>query len=188
MPKTNENKKIYYITGNKYKLEHAKKFSGGFGIELTGKKLDIPEIQSKSVEEVALRKARDAWDLVKKPLVVSDSGWEIPALGGFPGPYMKDVNEWFTSEDFLNLMCDKSDRSVYLNHVMVAVKDGAPKVFTQKYCGTIIDEPHGEGLSLDRIVILDGMSGTIAQNQAKGSASTDDAPLWKSIEEYFNRG
>lgn len=177
--------KIYYVTSNKYKLEHAKQFVSGFGLEIVGKKLDIPEIQSQSIEEVVLYKAMAAWSEIKKPLVVSDSGWEIPALGGFPGPYMKDINQWFGSQDFLNLMRDKSDKSIYLNHMMVAVKDGISKVIEQKTWGIIIDEPHGEGSPIDRIVIMDGMSGTIAENQMKSIPSTDDADLWKQIAEYF---
>lgn len=177
--------KIYYITSNKYKLEHAVATAVPFGLDIVGHELDIPEIQSNSIREVVLHKAKQAWDVLGKPLVVSDSGWEIPALGGFPGPYMHDINSWFAVEDFINLMRDKQDKSIYLNHLVTAVKDGNPELFPQRIRGVFIEEPQGEGSALDRIVILDGANGTIAQNQAKGLSSTDDSLLWKDVADYF---
>jgi inosine/xanthosine triphosphate pyrophosphatase family protein len=98
---------------------------------------------------------------------------------------MHDINSWFAVEDFINLMRDKQDKSIYLNHLVVAVKDGNPKLFSQRIRGVFIEEPQGEGSALDRIVILDGADGTIAQNQAKGRPSTDDSLLWKDVAEFF---
>lgn len=35
-----------------------------------------------------------------------------PTLGGLPGPHMKFINEWFTPQDFLNLMQGKVGRTI----------------------------------------------------------------------------
>ena len=70
-------------------------------------------------------KVKLAYEKVDLPVVVNDSSWEIPALGGFPGCYMKDVANWFTAEDFLALMKDKNDRRIIL-HDVVAYFDGEP--------------------------------------------------------------
>ncbi len=41
---------IYYITGNVLKFETAKGFFDPLGVEVVQKKLEIPEIQSDSIE------------------------------------------------------------------------------------------------------------------------------------------
>lgn len=177
--------KIYYITGNKYKLQHAEEYVRGSGIQVIGKELYISEIQSHDIEEVVRRKASDAWEIMKEPLIVSDSGWEIPALNGFPGPYMKDVNEWLGAEDFLNLMRNKQDRSIYLNHYIAVVIAGKSKIFKERARGIFVDEPQGVGSALDRVVMMDGSDCTIALNQEKVMFSADGAPIWQEVIEYL---
>lgn len=74
--------------------------------------MDTPEIQSESVEEIAAFSARWAADTLKKQVVVSDGGCYIEALNGFPGPFIKYINKWFSAEDMLNLMKNKKNRRV----------------------------------------------------------------------------
>ena len=45
--------KIIYCTGNNFKLKLAKEILEPLGFEIEGKKLDIPEIQADSIQEVA---------------------------------------------------------------------------------------------------------------------------------------
>ena len=45
--------KIVYITGNKFKLLTAKNILEPIGIEVDNVVMDVPEIQSDSIEEVA---------------------------------------------------------------------------------------------------------------------------------------
>ena len=102
-----------------------------------------------------------------QPVVVNDSSWEIPALGGFPGGYMKDVANWFTAEDFLALMKDKNDRRIIL-HDVVAYFDGRQlKLFTSNQTGVFINEPRGEGTSMNQVVSMEDSGGlTIAEEFA----------------------
>lgn len=177
--------KIYYVTGNKYKLKHALEYTKDFDLQIEGKNLDIEEIQSHDIEKVVEHKAIQAWNILKKPLVVSDSGWEIPALNGFPGSYMNDINKWFTAKDFVNLMSGKSDRTIFLNHLIAAVRNGKVKIFVERTKGVIVDEPRGEGSALDQVVIMEGSDKTIAENQEKGLLSTNGEEMWKKISKYF---
>lgn len=98
-----------YATGNQGKINTAQKALSPYGVELEGTKLNIIEPQTDSIEEISLSKAKQAYKLVKKPIFVSDSGWYIIALKGFPGPFMTYINKWFDPQDFLNLMSDKKD-------------------------------------------------------------------------------
>lgn len=105
-------KEIIFITGNKYKFQVAQKSLAGSGFKLIQKKMDTPEIQSESVEEIAAFSARWAADTFKKKVVVSDGGCYIEALNGFPGPFIKYINKWFSVKDMLNLMKNKKNRRV----------------------------------------------------------------------------
>lgn len=101
-----------FITTNAEKIKSAKHYLDPLNIPFSTQSLDLTEIQSSSIEEIAKFKAHQAFAILKKPVLVSDHGWAFHALNGFPGAYMKEVNKWFTPQDFLNLLKDKQDRSV----------------------------------------------------------------------------
>ena len=52
---------LYYITGNDSKFETAKGYFYPLGVDIIQKKIDIPEIQSDSTEEIAVDKANKAF-------------------------------------------------------------------------------------------------------------------------------
>ena len=84
---------IRYITSNPHKIESANRNLSSFNITVEGIKLEnIQEIQTDNIEEISINKAKQAYSQINKPLIVSDSGWSIPALNGFPGPLMAYVN------------------------------------------------------------------------------------------------
>ena len=80
---------ISYVTGNKNKYENAKKFFEQYNIDVTQQSLSVPETQGSDSIEIATKKAEEAWKQLGKPLFINDATWIIPALKGFPGPYMK---------------------------------------------------------------------------------------------------
>ncbi len=173
--------KIFYITGNDYKFKDAQRYAKKFGLDLIQKKLEIKEIQSDSIENIVKDKAKQAFKILKKPLIVSDSGWNIPSLKGFPGPYMYYINEWFDVGDFLNLMKGKKDKSIILEYVICATSAKGLKLFKKKIKGKIIDQAKGKGLPSDKVVILGKSKYTIAECQNKNQESVDDADLWEKV-------
>lgn len=178
--------KIWYVTENEYKFERAKRYAEPFGIDLLQKELDIEEIQSDSIDEVACDKARKAFKFLKKPLVVSDSGWNIPSLNGFPGPYMHYINEWFNPEDFLRLMEDKKDRSIILEFVICLVFEGDFKLFKKEIEGIVTNQVRGESLSsLDKVMKLGSSDYTVAEAHDLGRDSVNDADLWEKVYEWW---
>ena len=58
-----------------------------YGITVEFAKINLVELQSDSLEQIARDKARSAFDSLKKPVIVEDDGLFIDALKGFPGPY-----------------------------------------------------------------------------------------------------
>lgn len=131
-------KEIIFVTGNKYKFQVAQKSLRGGDLRLVQKKLEIPEIQSESVEEIAMFSARWAADRLKKPVVVSDGGCYIEALNGFPGPFIKYINKWLTANGLLSLMRNEKNRQVVWRDCLAFCEPGKkPKTFVCYFGGNI---------------------------------------------------
>jgi inosine/xanthosine triphosphate pyrophosphatase family protein len=126
---------------------------------------------------------------MKLPVVVSDTAWEIPALGGFPGGYMKDVSIWFKAEDWLSLMSQHEDKTIYC-HEHVAYFDGENiEHFVATYTGKFIDEARGrvdDSESIEQVVILYGDL-TMAEQLASGGIASAGEVLdhWKQFGEWY---
>ena len=183
-------KKIAFITGNPHKLEEAKSVLKDYDITIESLQFDIDEIQHYNPLEITKAKARAAYEKAGYPIVVNDSSWEIPALGGFPGGYMKDVVGWFTAEDFLALMKDKNDRRIIL-HDVVAYFDGEQlKLFIYDQTGVFINQPRGEGTSMNQVVSMEDSGGlTIAEEFALRHDGAEINPShfqhWQKFGEWF---
>jgi non-canonical purine NTP pyrophosphatase (RdgB/HAM1 family) len=121
--------KLIYVTGNAAKFRTAKNLLSEMNVEVEQVKVDIHEIQSESIEEISKDKALKSFEILQKPLIVNDSGWYFLGLNGFPGPFMKYVNDWFGAENYLDLTRNVKDRRVILKQVIVYTDGSITKVF-----------------------------------------------------------
>lgn len=161
--------KLHFITGNTRKVEEAKLACDPAGIELLQAALDIDEIQSTEPKTISVNKAEQAFEIVKEPLVVTDSFWRIPALNGFPGAYMKDVVNWFETEDFLLLMSNKDNRQIFFSENITYKDADTVKQFSKEYEGTVVKVPRGSGNSLENVAEFDGV--TLGERREQGGFS-----------------
>ena len=159
---------LILATANPRKILEATAIFNDFGIDFETEDPDIDEIQHLNPTEITTAKARAAWQKLQKPLVVHDSSWEIPTLNGFPGGYMKYMQRWFSTDDWLNLMKDKEDRQIIL-HERVGFYDGKTlKIFSYKFRGEFLHTPSDAGeRSMEKLVRINGDRGTLAENFAK---------------------
>ncbi len=163
-------KTILFATGNERKLKEALAGCEGFDIKIEQVKLKIDEIQSSNPSDISLHKANTAFEITKKPTIISDTSWNIPSLNGFPGGYMKDVANWFTADDFLNLVKDKEDKRVCFIETLVYKDDKQTKVFSKEFWGEFANEPKGnDEISIEKVAMFDGF--TIAEKRDKGELS-----------------
>lgn len=172
-------KELIYITGNENKLKNASAFLSKYGLTVTGQKVDTREIQSDKVADIAINKARDAYDMVGGQLFINDASWHIPSLNGFPGPYMRYIVNWFNTEDLLALMSNKTDRTIILRDT-IAYKDARQeKVFTNDVFGTILSSPTegGDGPFITNLVTFEEDGRSLAQVKSVGF-SAREAKLW----------
>lgn len=180
-------KDIVFATGNSRKIQEANETLSPYHITVSVQPVEIDEIQHHDPAEITKAKARSAYGALGKPVVVQDTSWNIPALGGFPGGYMKDVAHWFTTEDWLALMARHADRSIIcLEHV--AYFDGENiQHFEARYEGYFVDEPRGlDGNSLDKTVSLfDGKTMSEMQDEGKVASAAIELGHWKQFGEWY---
>lgn len=181
---------IYFITSNKDKFIYAHKELAQYGIELVQKTLPIIEIQSENPIDITLDKANKAYQLVNSPILITDSSWSIPALNGFPGPYLHDINNWFTPDDFINLMSKKTDKSIIFHYIAVYKTGDICKTFDITLQGRFLTKAfNGEGTSLDRLVTFRDDQRTLAECAVSGGNfyPMPEHPLWKKVGTWLKK-
>lgn len=154
--------KLIFITGNEGKWKTAQNVLGQYGIELERKKIETPEIQAMAVEEVAAFSAEYAAREIGQPVIVTDVGYYISALNGFPGPFIKFLNQTLSSEDVLGLMRQHDDRRVIIRECLAYAAPGQKtKAFTSEQYATLARKARGNGSTIDNILVLKGFKATV---------------------------
>ncbi len=165
-------KTIYFATTNKEKLQIAQTVCTEANIIIKSVALDIDEIQGEDPELIIRDKAKRAYEQLGMPVVVSDDTWDIRALKGFPGAYMKSINYWFDPEDFIRLMQGVEDRHITIHQYLAYTDGNIIEVFKNDIDGQITNEAHGinEKSPCMTVIVLDSDNGkTIAEVFEQGN-------------------
>ena len=109
---------ILFVTTNKGKVKTLRAKIPKDKFIVSQKSLKLPEVQAKNVELVAKFKAQYAFNILKRPVLVQDSSFHIHALGGFPGPHVKYVNETLGPHGILRLMEGVTQRECHFEHAL----------------------------------------------------------------------
>jgi non-canonical purine NTP pyrophosphatase (RdgB/HAM1 family) len=183
--------KILFATGNQRKIDEANDTLGHYDISVEPVVIEIDEIQHSDPAQITKAKAKAAYTVLKQPVVVSDTSWSIPALGGFPGGYMKDVNIWWGEQDWLNIMAPHKDKTIICRE-HVAYYDGKDLVhFSEDYTGRFLGKVQGiaenEKESFERVASLDGIHSLSEgrANRAKGLVKKTYGH-WQQFGEWLN--
>ena len=148
-------KKVTMITGNMGKWKIASDIFKKYNVELEHIKIDTPEIQSHDVEEVSKYSAEYASNKLNIPVIKSDVGYYIEELGGFPGPFLRYINDMLDSEDILKMMEGKENRKILLKECLTFSCPNRESVqFINVEEATLAKKAEGEGTTFDRIVIF----------------------------------
>jgi non-canonical purine NTP pyrophosphatase (RdgB/HAM1 family) len=166
---------VAFVTGNASKFKRMQEACEPLGVAVEQLDLPVDEIQSHDPQKIAQAKAKLAYKLAKRPVVVTDVFWNILALRGFPGAYMSYVAEWLKPEDFLALMANKKDRTVMCTRTLIYFDGKKSKVFNHDMIGTMVDAPRGTGNSIEQIVVPPGETRTVAELDAAGLPVMDPA-------------
>lgn len=151
-------KKPIFVTGNLNKVAYLQQ---SLDVELEHHHLDLDEIQSADPKVVAEHKARQAYAIIKKPVLIEDTSAGFTALGGLPGPFMK----FFVNlEDGLEKLCRIADgigdRSAYAVGIYAYYDGSDLAIFEGRLNGQIAQHPRGEnGFGWDKVFEPDGYGG-----------------------------
>jgi XTP/dITP diphosphohydrolase len=122
------------------------------------------EIRSDDVSMVALEAAKHAYAILKKPVVVDDTGLFIEALKGFPGAYPGYVLDTIGKQGVLRLMNGIENRNAKFVTAVGYMNESQSKIFVGEMEGKMAETIMGEGgFGYDPIFIPTGLNVTYAQ-------------------------
>lgn len=150
-----------FITGNANKAKYVAEW---LGADVPHHRLDLDEIQTLDLHTLVTHKAKQAFGVLKTPVLVEDAQLSCPALGGLPGPFIKWFIDAMGVDGLAKLMQIYSDRSAH-GKICYALYDGHDMHFFEgEMHGVIAPEPRGTGgFGFDAILINDGFTKTRAE-------------------------
>ena len=152
---------VRFVSSNGHKFGEARRILGRMGIAISHHRASLPEVQSDSLEEIALAKAASARGLVGGAVLVEDDGLFIDSLRGFPGPYSSYVFDTIGNAGILELV--RGDRAASFRSVFAYADGSRTAAFKGEVRGRIADAIRGSGWGYDPVFVPDGAGGTFAQ-------------------------
>jgi len=157
---------LIFVTSNEKKIKAAKNILEKENIKIKPINLEIKEIQG-NPKEVAIQKAKDAFKIIKEPLIINDSSFHIEALNGFPSTYASYVEKTLGDEYILKLLQDETNRKAYYLDILVYIDKYGYQVFEAKTRGRISETSFKAKYPYDRIFIKENDEYPIGYYQDK---------------------
>jgi XTP/dITP diphosphohydrolase len=178
-------RKITVVTGNSGKVASFRRYLEPLGFDIAHEDLCMIEPQLDKIEAIALDKARQAYKILKKPLLVEDTGFYIEALNDFPGPYNKYVIEKIGVNGYLALMAAEENRECKFFSALVYIDEqGTEHIFTKEVKGKLAEKPDDKPLRQDakselwKIFIPAGQEKTL--NEIEGEERKSLFKTWEN--------
>jgi len=141
-----ESLNLIFVSNNIHKFQEFEGILNEYNIQITFHQQEIPELQSNSLEEIALFRAKHAFSLLQQPLFVEDTGLFIQALNGFPGPYSSYVFRTIGNPGILHLLEGISDRiAVFRTALALILSETEALTFIGETKGVIATSERGTG-------------------------------------------
>ncbi len=150
-----------YVTGNPHK---AKYFARMTKLDIPHINLDLDELQSTSLLEIVEHKARQAYAITNKPVIVEDSKLSFGVLGALPGTFIKWFQQEIGEDGLCKLLNGYDDRSAFAG-AAIAYFDGTNlSIFERQLEGSIAKVPstNSTGFGWNTIFIPKGADITFA--------------------------
>lgn len=143
----NQSHLIHFITSNHQKFASLQKLLQPLGVDLQQLDYDFDEGRGLDIQTIAKSKLAQAKKAFPgKRLIVDDRGFFIPALKGFPGPFVKLLLDSFSYPGIIKLMQNETDRRALFSFAVGYFDGKEDHIFVADEEGFIIDEPRGDNL------------------------------------------
>ena len=181
-------KRPVFITGNQAKADY---LARTLGIPLEHQKVELDELQSTDLDVIVAHKAKQAYERIKKPVLVEDVALGFDALGGLPGPFVKFfVDAPNGLEGMCRMLDGFADRSAVASCLFGYYDGEMLKMFHGRLNGSIAEHPRGKnGFGWDKIFEPEGYEGkTRAELTPNGDASTyATIKPFEAVREFLNQ-
>lgn len=137
---------LTYVTGNYGKFISVKKHFEEHKINILYYNCDLPEPSINDIEMVSKEKAREAYEAIKRPIFVADSGFYIehyPNNPGYPGAFVKRSGISSDIEGLLKTMQNVFDRECYFMDCLTFFDGKQYQQFLGICKGTLSTEKRG---------------------------------------------
>ena len=148
--------KLTLVSSNADKAREVAEFFGS-SLEVTHVPLDIPELRSDDVNQIARQKADYAFNRLRTPLIVDDTSFSIDSLNGFPGPYAAYVLHTLGNAGILKIMKHEKNRNAHFTTAIGFADTECIQVFSGTIQGRIVTASRGTGgFGYDSIFEMNG--------------------------------
>ncbi len=166
---------LYYVTGNPVKYQEAVTFFKEYVTDIILRQcdIDLPEIQTLDQTAIAIDKARQAWQSLKKPVLVDDTSVYFDAYPNFPGTMTKFVYKTLGLDGIFKLAVTGERMNIRIVLVLM-YSDNAYITIDETIYGTIDTthriDLHKKEAPFDTIFIPDGTTQTVDELRFEGKA------------------
>ncbi len=163
---------IPFITSNAGKVAHVRSFIKELSpnLDIEQVTIELPEIQSLDIHEVAVAKAHEAYNTLKRPLLVDDGGIFLHGYNSFPGALAKLVIEGIGIEGVL-MLARKDPRASFRLCLVYIDGPGSFEVFEGRCDGQVVQQPRGTlvpSLPYRPYFVPEGSTKTLAELEQTG--------------------
>jgi XTP/dITP diphosphohydrolase len=160
-PEPNPLQGVVLVTGNLGKLAEARRLCGA---DLEAVEVDLPEIQSLDLITVLRAKGEEASHRLGRPLIVEETGLELDAMAGFPGPLVKWMLEAVGAEGIARAALALGDDRVTARCALLLLEPEREVVAVGETHGRVALPPRGDGgFGWDPVFVPDGENRTYAE-------------------------
>lgn len=169
---------LYYATGNHDKFETVAQYMQKNAPQYILRQCahELIEIQSYDQKEIALDKARQAWNFLKQPVLVDDAGIYFEKYNRFPGVLTKYVYMGLGLEGLLKLV-EPGDRAFFCLHLIYWYGPEQYEIFHSDCFGTIVHQNEYQATEhspYNALFIPDGSNKTLAELKLIGDYEQHD--------------
>jgi len=151
---------ITLITGNKHKLAEWQRIVPAAKYTLEHHGVDLDELQSLDSHEIIRHKVRQAYDLLKKPVLVEDVSGGLDKLNGLPGPFVKFFNERLGKDALFQLGGEGAGMTATCT---IGYFDGEREIIVDGTVHGNVVPARGDAFGFDVIFMPDGQSKTYSE-------------------------
>ena len=151
---------LVFVTSRAEKAAEAARL----GFEVERLDIDLPEPQALDPSEIVDAKARAAYALLERPVLVEDSGLAVEAWGGFPGALVKWLEKSAGVAALAKMLDGFEDRAATAICAIAYCNGGEVISARGEVSGKISPAPRGvQGFGWDAIFVPEGGSRTFAE-------------------------